>query len=52
MLNKFNTGGISFCGYNYCGGLSGSIPTEEYNSPLGLKPGSHYYIYYEPGKIV
>jgi hypothetical protein len=42
FLNSFDSGSISFCGTNKAGGLEGS-------SGDGLKPGSHFYLKYDPG---
>ena len=52
LVNSFNSGGISYCGYSHGGGLTGSYPTTGSNNANGMKPGAHFYMYYEPGKIV
>lgn len=45
----FGSGGISFCGYTYTGGLSGKVVTSSCSSADGYKNGSHMYMRYEPG---
>lgn len=51
-VNSFNSGGISYCGYSHSGGLTGSYPTTSSNNANGMKPGAHFYMYYEPEKII
>ena len=45
----FSSGGISFCGYTHCGGLTGKVVTTSCSSSDGYKNGSHMYMRYEPG---
>lgn len=52
FINSYNSGGISYCGYSICGGISGTYPTTTASSPLGLKPGDHFYVEYDPGVII
>lgn len=52
FINTFNSGGISYCGYSVSGGVSGTYLTTSSNSGSGLKPGSHFYMRYEPGVII
>lgn len=49
FINSWNSGGISYCGYAYGGGLSGTSPTSSASSTDGLKPGDSFYFEYEPG---
>lgn len=47
-INSFSSGGISYCGYSYGGGLTGNSPTSSASSTDGLKPGDSFYFTYEP----
>lgn len=49
FVNSFSSGGISYCGYSYGGGLSGDSPTTSASSTDGLKPGDSFYFSYDPG---
>ncbi len=49
FVNSFNSGGISYCGYSKGGGLTGTMLTSGSSDANGLKPGSHFYMRYEPG---
>lgn len=49
FVNSFSSGGISFCGYSHGGGLTGKTLTSGSSDENGLKPGSHFYMRYEPG---
>lgn len=52
FVNSYSSGGISYCGYSHCGGLTGTSPTTSASSTDGLKPGSHFYLSYDPGKEI
>lgn len=47
---SFGEGLISFCGYSYTGGLSGTIPTTSSKSLNGYKAGDSIYLEFYPGK--
>jgi hypothetical protein len=49
FINSFSSGGISYCGYSYGGGVTGTSPTSSSSDTNGMKPGSHFYCRYEPG---
>ena len=48
FINSFNSGGISYCGYSISGGVSGPYLTTSASDANGLKPGSVFYMHYEP----
>lgn len=52
LINSFNSGGISYCGYSHGGGLTGNYPTTSSSGANGMKPGAHFYFEYEPKKHI
>lgn len=52
LTNSFSSGSISYCGYSHGGGLTGNYPSTSASSSDGLKPGSHFYMRYEPGVTI
>ncbi len=46
-MNTFGSGGISFCGYSYTGGLTGSSRTSSHTDSRGYAPGDITYIEYD-----
>lgn len=52
FTNSFSSGSISYCGYSHGGGLTGTYPSTSASSSDGLKPGSHFYMRYEPGVTI
>ena len=49
FINSFSSGGISYCGYSYSGGLTGKSLTSGSNDGSGFKPGSECIMDYAPG---
>lgn len=52
FINRWNSGGISYCGYAHGASLTGKYPSTSASSDQGLKPGDHYYMNFEPGKEI
>lgn len=51
-INRWNSGGISYCGYAHGGNLTGNYPTKEASSSSGLKPGDHFYFEFKPKQSI
>lgn len=52
FINTFGSGGISFCGYSYTGGLTGTTLTSGSNDSSGFKPDDYVYMDYVPGTSI
>ena len=52
FINSFGSGGISYCGYSYTGGLVGKSLTNSSNDGSGFGPGGEITMEYEPGKSI
>lgn len=48
-MNSFSSGGISYCGYSFGGGLNGTVVTSSSNDASGFKPGDFVYLDYNKG---
>jgi len=51
-INTFGSGAISFCGYSYTGGLTGSSLTSSHTDSSGYKPGDYTYMEINPGSSI
>lgn len=52
FVNSFGSGGISYCGYSYTGGLNGKALTSSSTDSTGFKPGDHCIMEYTPGETI
>ena len=52
FVNTFGSGAISFCGYSYTGGLTGTTLTSVHTDSSGYKPGDYTYMEYVPGASI
>ena len=52
FLNSFSSGGISFCGYSYGGGLSGTSKTSSSSDSNGYSIGENTYMEYVKGEHI
>jgi hypothetical protein len=52
FINTFGSGAISFCGYSYTGGLTGTSLTSAHTDASGYKPGDYTYMEINPGSSI